>query len=132
MPLQPSADLVGLARTPARLASMRMTAAHHRACSCVARLQQACRGGPNFARSAAAVPRLPVHAAHGGMCQQRSLLLLLRLTRPPCRCLAAIMSLQGLQLAAETADQRAERALIRVRARALRETGAPGGGAAAC
>lgn len=34
---------------------------------------------------------------------------------------------QGLQLAAETADQRAERALIRVRARALRETGDPAG-----
>ncbi|KAL4419602.1 hypothetical protein ABPG77_001656 [Micractinium sp. CCAP 211/92] len=34
---------------------------------------------------------------------------------------------QGLQLAAETADLRAERALIRVRARALRELGDPAG-----
>ncbi|KAL4427602.1 hypothetical protein ABPG75_001691 [Micractinium tetrahymenae] len=34
---------------------------------------------------------------------------------------------QGLQLAAETSDLRAERALIRVRARALRESGDPAG-----
>lgn len=94
--------------------------------------QQVCAREPCCACTCAVVAPTPLHLALAGPlralpARQDVLPPLSRLTRCRCRRPRTFAALvQGLQLAAETADLRAERALIRIRARALRESGALG------